>query len=104
MPMLMDWMGYSVRSHYSRFTVWLPAPGGNDSHVNWDASRVDSFHVDGRFDELYAYPSSGSSSSTGIDFNALDTTNLAYEVAHAATVAHMFSVARRFFDRKSIQV
>ena len=36
---------------------------------------------------------------TGADFNAMDTANLAYDSAHAATVGQFFSTARRFFEQ-----
>jgi len=38
-PVPSNWMGFSVRSRRYRYTVWLPAPGGNDSHIDWGASR-----------------------------------------------------------------
>jgi hypothetical protein len=55
-PVPSNWMGFSVRSHQYRYTVWLPAPGGNDSHVDWGASRDLPAAADlsaTRFDELY---------------------------------------------------
>ena len=56
-PAPSNWMGFSVRSHQYRYTVWLPAPGGNDSHVDWAAAIRDLPSVANlratRFDELY---------------------------------------------------
>lgn len=91
-----NWMGYSVRTHDHRYTVWLPAGAeGNDSHVNWDATRANSFEVDGRYEELYTYPHTVDGS---IDFNELDIVNLAYDVTMASTVARLYKIARGFFD------
>ena len=75
-------------------TVWLPAPGGNDSHIDWTASRGAASLSTTRFDELYNHED-----DTGADFNEMDTANLAYESAQAATVDQLFSVARQFFEQ-----
>jgi hypothetical protein len=62
--------------------------------VQWNASRVVGADLrNARFDELYDH-----SNDSGVDFNQMDDTiNLAYVPAHAATVEHMFDVARSFF-------
>jgi hypothetical protein len=96
-PVPSNWMGFSVRSRWYRYTVWLPAPGGNDTHVDWSASRNLSAATPlkaARFDELYNH-----SGDTGVDFDAMDTANLAYDAAHAATVERYFSVARHAFEQ-----
>jgi hypothetical protein len=92
-----NWMGFSVRSRWHRYTVWLPAPGGNDTHVDWGASRNLSAATSlaaTRFDELYDH-----SGDTGRDFDNMDTANLAYDPAHAATVERYFLVARQAFEQ-----
>lgn len=78
-----DYMGFSVRDHEYRYTVWLPWDG--EEFADWDVKGL-------KLEELYAY-----AGNDGSDFDGMDTVNLAYDSAHVATAKAMFGLAREFF-------
>lgn len=75
-------MGFSVRDHKFRYTVWLP---WNGTVADWNATGQ-------KLEELYDY-----GSDDGSDFDAMDTVNLAYEPTHLDVAKVMFDIAREFF-------
>jgi len=75
-------MGFTVRDHKFRYTVWLPWDG---STADWNATGL-------KLEELYDH-----GTDDGSDFDAMDTVNVAYDSAHKDTAKAMFDIAREFF-------
>ena len=75
-------MGYTVRNARWRYTVWLP----------WNGTAAEWSEASAAPAELYDH-----SDDSGTDFDAMDVANLAYDAAHALTVAELLDKARFFF-------
>ena len=94
----MDYMGYRVRDQQWAYCVWLP---WNAESSQWPSPALfDSSAAAGAgagadatmYLELYDH-----STDLGTDFDEMDLVNLAYDPAHAQTVAEKYRAAYQFF-------
>ena len=91
-----DWMGFRVRRRDFSFCVWLPWDANRRTTVSaWpaDPTAIPPAAAGGGAMELYDH-----STDNGMDFDAMDVVNLAYDAAHAATAAEMYQLAADFFN------
>ena len=85
-------MGFSVRDHAFRYTVWLPYD--HDAHrADWTATTAATDGAPGKMEELYDH-----TDDDGTNFNAMDTENVAYDASNSGKKQHYFAIAREFFD------